>query len=122
MATFVATLRHRYSVVRDPTSDARGRTEPSLRQTLELTLSFGVSDFPETTKAGSPFGPGLSILLEMSRDLRARSSCETTVLGAASGRGRRKARERGRRTKTSRLPSVPALDVMQRQHLKVLLR
>ena len=101
MATCVATLRHRYSVIRDQTSAARGRTKPSRRQTLSgeggirtpwvrthagftdripnrsvsspsvfgvpyapgtNSVVFGVSDAPETTKAGSPFGPGLSIL------------------------------------------------------------
>ena len=34
----------------------------AFRMPTELTLFFGVSDAPETTKAGSPFGPGLSIL------------------------------------------------------------
>ena len=69
-------------------------TEPN-RCPLRLFLVFrmptepfvfcGVSDAPETKKAGSPFGPGFRSFLTMSRDLRAGLSCDVVVPEATGG-------------------------------------
>src|SRR5688572_14720293 len=49
-----------YEAIASPNAHGEGGTEPI--GPSEPTLFFDVSDAPETTKAGSPFGPGLSIL------------------------------------------------------------